>query len=97
MCAVRRRGDDLADITRSPGRVFLLVLLLVFAVEGAIMVALHWLPSAWHGWRADALLDASLLTLLLAPALWLLSVRPLRQLFEARGRLLRRLFEAQEE
>lgn len=81
----------------SPTRVFALVLLVVFASEGAIMLLLPRLPPAWHGTVADSLIDASLLTLATAPILWLLVVLPLRRLFEARGRLLRRLFESQEQ
>lgn len=89
--------DDLAPLSRSPVRIFALVLLLVFIFEGAIMLLLPGAGSAWRDRAAGALVDALALTLLLAPALWLLSVRPLRSLFEARGRLLRRLFESQED
>jgi len=46
---------------------------------------------------AASLLDASTLTLVAAPALWYLVVRPLRRLFEARGRLLELLFDSQEQ
>jgi signal transduction histidine kinase len=77
----------------SPIRVFLLVLAVVFAAEGAIMLLLPRLPNVW----AEAAFDASVLTAITAPAIWLLSVRPLRRLFEARGSLLRRLFELQED
>ena len=94
---MRTHTEELASVSRSPGRVFLLVLSIVFGVEGAIMLGLAWMPASWHGGASDGLLDASLLTLLLAPGLWLLTVRPLRRLFEARGRLLRRVFESQEE
>ena len=94
---MRAHSEDLVSISRSPGRVFVLVLLSVFGIEGAIMLGLAWLPDERHGWISDVLIDASLLTLLLAPALWLLMVRPLRMLFEARGRLLRRVFESQED
>jgi signal transduction histidine kinase len=94
---MRSHNEDIAGTSRSPLRVFVLVLLIVFSVEGAIMLGLASLPGSWRGWISDVLLDASLLTLLLAPALWLLTVRPLRVLFEARGQLLRRLFDSQEE
>jgi len=92
-----RRPADALLAPQSPTRVFALVLLVVFAVEGAIMLLLPRFPLAWHGTVADSLLDASLLALVTAPALWLLVVLPLRRLFEARGRLLRRLFESQEQ
>jgi len=91
---MRSPPDDRAPLSRSPTRVFALVLFLVFSVEGAIMLLL---PKACRDRTAGAFVDALLLTLLLAPAIWLLTVRPLRQLFEARGRLLRSLFDSQEE
>lgn len=84
-------------VSQSPLRVFTLVLLLVFSVEGAIMLLLPSLPDGWHGALVESLVDASALTLIIAPAVWLLVVSPLRRLFEARGRLLRRLFESQEQ
>lgn len=61
------------------------------------MLLLPWLPEAWHDTLVEGLLDASTLTLVTAPAVWFLAVSPLRRLFEARGRLLRRLFESQEQ
>jgi two-component system sensor histidine kinase UhpB len=91
---MRSLPDDRASLSRSPTRVFSLVLLLVFTVEGAIMLLL---PDDYRDGVSGALVDATALTLLLAPAIWLLTVRPLRHLFEARGRLLQRLFESQEE
>ncbi len=81
----------------SPIRVLALVLLLVFTAEGAIMLVLPSLPKEWHDSAASSLLDASALTLLMAPAIWILAISPLRQLFEARGRLLQRLFQTQEQ
>lgn len=94
---MRSHKEDLAGASRSPLQVFVLVLLIVFSVEGGIMIGLASLPGSWRGWMSDVLLDASLLTLLLAPALWLLTVRPLRVHLDARGQLLRRLFDSQEE
>ena len=61
------------------------------------MLLLPQLPDAWHGHVTDGLLDASALTLLMAPVVWLLAVRPLRELSESRGHLLRRTFAAQEQ
>lgn len=97
MAPVSTSRDESRPVSPSPLRVFGVILLLVFAAEGAIMLALPLLPPAWHGRAVDASLDATILTLTLAPAIWLLVVQPLRRLFEARGALLRRLFEAQEE
>lgn len=82
---------------QSPTRVLALVLLLVFAVEGAIMLCFPRPPSGWHNQIRASLLDASILTLTIAPAVWFLAIAPLRRLFEARGHLLRRLFESQEQ
>jgi len=82
---------------QSPTRVLALVLLLVFAVEGAIMLCFPRLLSTRHDQIQASLLDASLLTLIVAPAVWYLAIAPLRRLFEARGHLLRRLFESQEQ
>jgi signal transduction histidine kinase len=87
----------LPSAPQSPTRVFVLVLLVVFSMEGAIMGLLPELPGTLHGTVLEGLLDAATLTLAVAPAVWLLAVAPLRQLFEARGRLLRRLFESQEQ
>lgn len=44
-----------------------------------------------------SIVDAMVLVLCLAPALWLLVVRPLRQLVKERGELLKRTLRAQEE
>lgn len=80
-----------------PGRVFVVILLLVFSVEGMIMFALPALPTAWHGSVLEGLLDAATLTAITAPAVWLLLVLPLRRSLEARGHLLRRLFDSHEQ
>jgi len=82
---------------QSPLRVLALVLLLVFGVEGVIMLTLPCLPAAWREPLPASRLDAGLLTAIVAPAVWALAVSPLRQLFESRGHLLRRLFESQEQ
>lgn len=91
-----RDAADPASSPHSPTRVFALVLLTVFSVEGAIMLFLPQLPTAWRGSLLESLFDAATLTIVTAPAVWLLAVSPLRRLFEARGRLLQRLFESQE-
>ena len=43
------------------------------------------------------MLDAALLTMAIAPAVWWLAVRPMQELFNARGQLLHRVFHAQEQ
>lgn len=80
-----------------PLRVFFAVLVLVFGFEYAIMIFLDSISPPRPGEGALNFVDSTLLTVMLAPALWLLVVRPLQRLFEARGRLLGQLFAAQEE
>jgi signal transduction histidine kinase len=93
-----RRSSDPRLRQPSPTRVFALVLLVVFGVEGAIMLCLPWMPpGAWHSPVFDGLLDATALTVVIAPVVWFLAVRPLRRSFEVRGALLRRIFESQEQ
>ncbi len=81
----------------TPLRVFTLILALVFTIEMGIMLAIaRWSPPA-RGAVLLAVVDALLLTAVLAPALWGVVVRPLRALFEQRGKLLARLFDVQEQ
>lgn len=80
-----------------PVRVFAIVLLLVFGIEYAIMLILASLTPPRPDGDSINVIDSTLLTVLLAPALWWLVVRPLQRLFEARGRLLGQVFQAQED
>lgn len=80
-----------------PWRVFALVMLTVFSVEGAIMLAMPVLPAWTQARVCSGVFDATMLTLATAPVVWWLAVAPVRRLFEARGELLRRLFRYQEE
>ena len=89
--------DYSANSLAHPVRVFVLVMLLVFTVEGAIMLCLPLLPVWAQAPIALDIIDASLLTLAMAPAVWWLVVRPMRRLLEARGQLLHRLFQIQEQ
>jgi signal transduction histidine kinase len=82
---------------RSPLWIFGLVLVITFAVEGAIMLLLPIWPSWSRTPLIQGLADASILTLVMAPVLWLLVVKPLRRLSESRGQLLHSLFERQEQ
>ena len=77
--------------------VFALVMLVVFSVEGAIMLAIPALPAWTRAPVVEGILDATVLTLVTGPAVWWLAVVPIRRLFEARGELLHRLFRAQDE
>jgi two-component system sensor histidine kinase NreB len=81
----------------SPLWIFGLVLAITFSVEGAIMLLLPFVPAWSRASLIQGLVDASILTLIMAPVLWLLVVKPLRQLSESRGQLLHSLFESQEQ
>jgi len=88
---------ELSALQKSrPWRVFLLVLVTVFAVEMAVMFVLPLLLPANSSFGSAALWDACLLTVILAPLLWKLVVQPLRQLAESRQRLLGLALAAQE-
>lgn len=79
-----------------PWRLFGLVLTTVFAVEALVMIALPRLIPNVQGFAGAAVWDACLLTLTLAPLLWILVVRPLHRLAEGRQRLLAFALSAQE-
>ena len=87
----------LARTTPSPGRVLLLMLALVFGVEMGIMLMFMWFPTLVEGDLARSVVDAITLTAVVSPAFWVLIVGPLRAMFDERGRLLSRLFRAQED
>lgn len=90
--AIRRFGSA----PPSPRRVLLLMLAIVFGVEMGIMLMFMWFPTLIEGDLARSVADALTLTAVVSPAFWLLIVSPLRVMFEERGRLLTRLFHAQE-
>lgn len=73
------------------------MLLLVFAIEAAIMLVLPYVALGPQGSVWEGITDAALLSLALAPVLWYVIVRPLQSLHRNRGQLLARVFEAQEE
>jgi signal transduction histidine kinase len=81
----------------SPLGALLVILAVIFLAEAGVMLVLPFLvqhnqQDAWP----EALLDASMLTLLVAPVLWWLIFRPLRTLAEFRSRLLAKIIEVQE-
>jgi two-component system sensor histidine kinase UhpB len=80
----------------APLKVFVLVLLTTFAVEGCIMFLLQYLPHWWRTQLAQGFIDASILTLVMAPIIWWLVVKPLRRLSDSRRELLYAFLEAQE-
>lgn len=96
---MRLLADALAGRSSDFGasiRLFGLFLLTTFAVEASVMAVLPWLlPSTMHP-TVGAMLDSTLLTLVLAPVVWRVFLVPLRRLHDDRGRLLERVLSAQE-
>jgi signal transduction histidine kinase len=80
-----------------PWRLFLVVLGLIFAVESTVMFLLPVLLPNGASATYTAIFDACLLTGTLAPLMWALVIRPLRELAQARAELLARILTAQEE
>jgi hypothetical protein len=77
---------------RYPATVWLVVLGAVFATEATVMVALPSILPRHPPRILEATVDAILLTLVLAPLLWLLLVRPLRDANRVRSEFLGDLF-----
>lgn len=91
-----RAPGDPSRFHATPMRVFVRVLLIVFVIEGAIMLVLPYVQPWAPGSIGESLSDATLLSVCLAPTLWLLIVRPLRELYRERGSLLTRVFQSQD-
>lgn len=73
-----KQRSDASALLSSPRRLFFLVLAAVFLAEAAVMVALPMVVAGAEHLPAATIADALLLTLLVAPFLWWLIVRPLR-------------------
>ncbi len=82
---------------QSAGRVFAIVLAVVFAVELAIMLVVEGSGIGSTNRWTVSLADSLVLVLLLSPILWLLVVRPLRAAAAMRGDVLARTLQTQEE
>ncbi len=80
----------------SPVRVFLIIIAVAFAAEFGFMLVLPALPEALRSDYIAPLVDATVLVVILCPAVWLLVVRPLRKLVAERGELLSRALSIQE-
>ena len=77
-------------------RVLLLVLVTTFISELVIMKILpHMLPSGVED-TYEAVADSCLLTLIVAPVLWIVAVRPIQRLAQSRMHFLRRAMTSQE-
>lgn len=74
------RVSALSTILRSPLRILGLVLLLVFTAEVAVMLVLPLITPIVMGEAIRAVLDAFLLTIVCAPALWWVIIGPLRKI-----------------
>jgi len=80
-----------------PHRLLWLSLVTTFASEYFIMKLLPWILPAKSGDSFQAVVDACLLTLFVAPVLWLVAVRPVQRLADSRMHFLRQALSAQEE
>lgn len=76
-----------------PLAVWLGLLSVVFGVEYAVMLLLPWLVPPHSSHLLESAVDAVLLTLLLAPVLWWILVRPLREVIRLRTQFLADLFD----
>jgi two-component system sensor histidine kinase NreB len=84
-------------VAQSPVRLFALLLVITFAVEAAIMVLAPAFIAVSGPSLMWALVDAAVLTVVMAPAIWIFVVRPLRYLLESREQLIHSLFHAQDQ
>lgn len=74
------RVSALSSILRSPVRILGIVLLLVFVAEVGVMFLLPYVMPKLLDETGKAILDAVLLTLFCAPALWWVIIGPLRRI-----------------
>lgn len=81
----------------SPARSFVLFLLITFMVEAAVMLALPVIMPADTPQQIASVVDATILTAILAPVVWRVFIVPVRRLHETRGRLLEQVLSSQEE
>lgn len=79
-----------------PLRLFVIILIVLFTIEIIVMLMLPYLTPANSATTFGALLDACLLTVVLAPLLWHLIIKPLQILAVTRQRLLALTLSAQE-
>ncbi len=79
-----------------PLRLFVIILFLLFTIEVLVMLVLPYLLPVSGNKLVEALIDACLLTGVLAPLLWYLIVKPLQKLAATRQRLLALALSAQE-
>lgn len=78
----------------SPTVVWLVILVVLFVTEYAVMLALPILLTQDRSYLAEALIDALTVTAVIAPIIWWTLVRPLREVIRLRTRFLGDLFTA---
>lgn len=81
----------------NPGRLLLLALATTFAGEYTIMRTLPYVLPEDYGATWEAIVDACLLTVIVAPVLWMVAVWPIQKLAQSRMVFLRRALTSQEE
>jgi len=79
------------------GRLLLLALATTFVAEYAIMKLLPYVLPDGCGDTFEAIADSCILTLVVAPFLWMIAVRPIQRLAQSRMHFLRRSLTSQEE
>lgn len=79
-----------------PLLLFVIILIVLFTIEIIVMLVLPYLTPADSPAVFGALIDACLLTVVLAPLLWYLIIKPLQKLAATRQRLLALTLSAQE-
>lgn len=90
-----RQNLELGKI--QPLRLFLTLLAVLFAIEAIVMLVLPYLVPAESSVAYGAVIDACILTIVLAPLLWYMIVKPLQTLAATRQRLLAQALSAQED
>ncbi len=80
----------------SPPILWLLIVVTLFVVEYLTMLVLNAAAPRGMPPLVEAVSDAVTITVVMAPVIWLLLVRPLRELLQVRSMLLRDLFHAME-
>lgn len=84
------------SLVARPWRVFLVMLAVIFVVEATIMFLLPKFLPEHVDWATESVLDAFLLTMVVAPIFWMLLIHPLRRIAEFRTEMLAQILAAQE-
>lgn len=82
-------------LAKRPALIFLTIALTVFAAEALVMLLLHYLPQ--QSFWAEAMLDATLLVLLISPALYFFLFQPMVSHIRERRKIEKTLLQNEEE